>query len=174
MTPTAAPVVRQLTTGDADAYRAIRLEALADSPAAFGDAVEDAQARAARYWQELLGDRPDRVFFGAFASDRLVGTVNIARDKGAKLQHKCWLYGMYVNAQARGTGCGSRLVDRAIERAREIGALQIHLGVGTHNDVAKRLYERAGFVAYGTEPRGLRLGDRFVDEFFMVKFLDAD
>lgn len=174
MTPKATPFIRQLTADDVDAYRALRLEALADAPAALGDSVEEAEARPLAHWQTLLGQQPDRIFFGAFASNRMIGTVNVLREKGLKLRHKAWLYGMYVNGEARGTGCARLLVEWAVEQARAMGVLQIHLGVGTHNDVAKRLYERAGFQVYGTEPRCMRVGDRIVDEDLMVKFLDAD
>lgn len=168
------PVVRQLTVADVDAYRALRLAALADAPDAFGDSLEAARARPPVYWRNLLNGEPDRVFFGAFAGEQMIGTMNIARATGEKLRHKCMLYGVYVASEGRGTGTGRALMEAVIARARATGVLQIGLGVGVHNEAAKRLYERAGFVAYGTEPRALHVDGIFIDEIMMVKHLDGE
>jgi len=51
-------------------------------------------------------------------------------------------------------------------------ALQVHCNVVTSNDRARRLYERHGFSVYGTEPRALKVGDRFYDEHLMICRLD--
>lgn len=168
------PVVRQLTVADVDAYRALRLAALADAPEAFGDSPEEARVRPPAYWHDLLNGLPDRVFFGAFAGDRMVGTMNIARQKGEKQRHKCMLYGVYVAPEGRGTGASQALMDAVIAAARAMDILQIGLVVGVRNEAAKRLYQRAGFFAYGTERRALIVDGAFVDEIMMVKFLDAE
>jgi RimJ/RimL family protein N-acetyltransferase len=168
------PAVRQLTVADVGAYRALRLAALADTPEAFGDSIEDARLRPPAYWHDLLNGLPDRVFFGAFAGGRMVGSMNIVRQKGEKQCHKCMLYGVYVAPEGRGTGASQALMDAVIAAAHAMGILQIGLGVGVRNEAAKRFYQRAGFAAYGTERRALIVDGVFVDETMMVKFLDAE
>ena len=71
----------------------------------------------------------------------------------------------------RGTGCALELIETAVDQARD-EVLQLHLGVGAHNKPAIRLYEKAGFSIYGTEPRSLNVNGRYVDEHLMVRFLD--
>lgn len=167
--------IRRLTDEDAADYRALRLEALRRAPEAFGESHEDAAGRDEAYWTGLFSDSANRAFFGADFGGRLLGAANFMRAGGTKQAHKSWLFGMFVDPEARGTGCAAGLVDAIVGHARQTdGVVQIHLGVAAENSRARRLYEKAGFMPYGTEPRGLKFGDRFIDEVFMVKFLDAD
>ena len=49
---------------------------------------------------------------------------------------------------------------------------QVLLQVVSDNGRAVRLYESEGFVSYGLERRALKLGERYLDEYMMVRFLD--
>jgi len=164
--------IRRLGADDAEGYRTLRLEALATVPDAFADSFEAASARPDTYWQELVSG--ERAFFGAFAGDDLHGAVNYMAERGDKLRHKGWLLGLYVRPALRGTGAGMALIEAVLGHAREAGARQVMLGVATDNAPALGLYERAGFERYGTEKRALLIGERFIDEHFMVRFLDED
>nr|WP_237167851.1 GNAT family protein [Paenibacillus yonginensis] len=56
-----------------------------------------------------------------------------------------------------------------IEKAKQLEGLeQINLAVITANKGAKRLYEAAGFITYGTEQNALKAGGRYWDEDYMV------
>jgi RimJ/RimL family protein N-acetyltransferase len=57
--------------------------------------------------------------------------------------------GMMVDARWRGLGVGGALVRAAVDAARELGAHKLALQVWPHNDVARRLYLRHGFVEEG-------------------------
>jgi len=57
--------------------------------------------------------------------------------------------GMMVDARWRGRGIGGALVRAAIDAARDMGAHKVALQVWPHNDVARRLYLRHGFVEEG-------------------------
>ena len=57
--------------------------------------------------------------------------------------------GMMVDVNWRGLGVGGALVRGAIDAARELGAHKLALQVWPHNDVARRLYLRHGFVEEG-------------------------
>lgn len=81
------------------------------------------------------------------------------------------IWGVYVDPDRRGAGLAGRLVDRVIDHAR--GRVEmLYLGVTAGNEPARRLYESRGFFAIGTEPRAFKLPDRYVDELWMVRFLD--
>jgi len=59
-----------------------------------------------------------------------------------------------------------------VSRATEIrflnGSEQVLLSVATTQTAAARLYRSLGFESFGCEPKALKIGDRFVDEEYMV------
>jgi L-amino acid N-acyltransferase YncA len=72
---------------------------------------------------------------------------------------------------ARGRGLGRALVARGIEHARD-HVVQLHAAVAIGNEAACGLSRDLGFVSYGTEPRGLKVGGRYFDQALMVLMLD--
>jgi ribosomal-protein-alanine N-acetyltransferase len=54
-------------------------------------------------------------------------------------------FGVCVLPDRRGQGLGSLMLDCAIDRARDAGAVQLMLKVHTENDAAIRLYRSRGF-----------------------------
>jgi GNAT superfamily N-acetyltransferase len=57
----------------------------------------------------------------------------------------CWLEDLFVRESARRASFGRRLVEAAIERARERGCRRIELDVNEDNATALALYEACGF-----------------------------
>lgn len=161
--------IRRLTRDDVDAYRAIRLEALTNHPESYGSSPE----RFVATTTESLIDMLSRMaFFGAFtAAGELAGITAYGRDDGERERHRGWLFQVYVKPALRGTGAALALLDAAVEHART-EVIQVHLMVGAHNTPAIRLYEKAGFRTYGTDPRCLYVNGRYIDEHMMVRFLD--
>jgi RimJ/RimL family protein N-acetyltransferase len=64
--------------------------------------------------------------------------------------------GMCVDASWRGRGVGTALVAEAIATARNLGAHKVGLQVWPHNEPARRLYRRHGFVEEGRLRRHYR------------------
>ncbi|WIJ25387.1 GNAT family N-acetyltransferase [Devosia sp. RR2S18] len=161
--------VRRLTVADLDAYRAIRLEGLREAPEAFGSSYEETSGQPETYYRAIL----ERLaVFGGFGPDgALLGVVAFARREGIKARHAADMISVYVRPEGRGTGLARALIDAVVEHARH-HVIQLHLGVGTYNTPAIRLYQRAGFAICGTEPRALFVNGRFIDEHQMVRFLD--
>lgn len=87
----------------------------------------------------------------ALEEGHLVGTVCFYRDvvlEGWSTLPAGWagLRALAVHPAARGRSVGRFLVERCIERAREVGAPTIGLHTIDLLDDAVRLYERLGFV----------------------------
>jgi RimJ/RimL family protein N-acetyltransferase len=160
--------IRRLTGADADAYRLVRLEALRDHPESYGSSAKSF-AQTGRADNAALLDR--MAFFGAFADGQLGGIVAFGQTEGERQKHIGWVYQVYVAPRLRGTGAALALMEAVVDHARG-HVLQLHLGVGAHNAPAIRLYEKAGFQIYGTEPRSLYVNGRYIDEHMMVRFLD--
>jgi RimJ/RimL family protein N-acetyltransferase len=160
--------VRRLVPDDAAAYRAVRFEALQNHPEAYGSSAESFAETTEAELAQVLGRM---AFFGAFAGAELGGIVAFGQTAGERERHRGWLYQVYVAPRLRGTGAALALIEAAVDHARG-SVLQLHLGVGAQNLPALRLYQKAGFSIYGTEPRALYVNGRYVDEHLMVRFLD--
>jgi RimJ/RimL family protein N-acetyltransferase len=161
--------VRRLDADDAIAYRDIRLQALREHPDAFASSYESASRQPESYFGDVLGKL---AFFGALGPDgTMLGVVAFSQCDGDKEKHRGWLVQMYVRPEMRGTGCALALIEALVEHARR-HVIQLHLGVASHNEAALRLYRRAGFEGYGTDPRFLCVNGRYIDEHLMVRFLD--
>ncbi len=89
--------------------------------------------------------------FIAEVDDRIVGAVFVTRrdDAVAKLRL------LHVEAEMRGRGVGSRLVDCCIRFARERGYSTLSLWTNDVLTEARRLYQRAGFRLIGAEPHAM-------------------
>lgn len=159
---------RQLTPEDAARYFDHRREALEREPLAFLSSPGDDIASSVEAVREQLGRAPESVVFGAFDGG-LVGSVGVYRDPKHKAVHRAHIWGMYVTPEYRRRGIGRALLLAAVDHARsQPGVLQAHLGVTDAAPEARRLYEIFGFRRWGTEPRYLRHGDRFVDSHHLV------
>jgi RimJ/RimL family protein N-acetyltransferase len=62
-------------------------------------------------------------------------------------------------------------MEAAVERARVLGARKVSLRVLAHNETARRLYERCGFVVEGVLKEEFHLDGRYVDDVFMARYL---
>ena len=163
--------IRRLGPEDAEAYRAIRHEALANHPEAF---LSTAEAFEQKSSADIVQTLAALTVFGAFLPDGSLGGINaFLRNEGAKERHRGWMIQVYVRPQHRGTGMAQGLVEHLIGHAWN-HVLQIHLGVWSENVPAIKLYQRLGFDIYATEPRYMYVNGRFIDEHLMVRFLDRD
>ena len=75
------------------------------------------------------------------AAGNLVGSVGLH----AESDGDCELRKMYLAPATRGYGLGRRLLELAVNRARELGFRRVTLGTASVLREAIRLYERAGF-----------------------------
>jgi ribosomal protein S18 acetylase RimI-like enzyme len=154
--------IRTLTDGDAETFVELRREALLDWPLAFASSPDDDLVSSAERVRDQLRLGPDSVIFGAFQQG-LVGSVGLYRDRHVKSSHKAHLWGMYVLPSHRRQGIASRLLDAVLGHAAALpGVSWVELSVSSATPEAQRLYERAGFRLWGTEPDALRHEGRAV------------
>lgn len=136
--------VRQAAIGDEAVLRAVRLQALGDSPRAFGSTYERELARTTEDWRRWLA--PGGTFLLEVGGEvrGMVAGVRDAQD--SSVVH---LMAMWVHPDHRGTGAADALVSSVKAWAAEVGAKQVRLNVVEGNERARRCYERAGFRATG-------------------------
>lgn len=161
-------IIRDLREADAEAYFALRRASLADAPLAFAASPEDDIASSPEAIREQLRRGPEAAVVGAF-DEHLIGALGLGRDRHIKAAHKVHFWGMYVAPTHRQRGVGAALLHEAIRRARALpGVSCIHLSVSSAAPAARRLYERAGFEVWGSEPDALRHGGESAVEDHMV------
>jgi GNAT superfamily N-acetyltransferase len=156
---------------DADALMSLRREALETHPLAFVASVEDDVGLSPEFVRRSLADTRAGAVFGHFEADALTGMVGLVHLSRVKTRHAGMIWGMYVSARSRRRGAGRALLEAAIDQARAWGLEQVRLGVTEAAPEARRLYESAGFRAWGLEPRALAWQGHFVDEHHMTLHL---
>lgn len=87
---------------------------------------------------------------------KIVGTAGIGQKSPQfKLRHRCE-FGLCIDKQYWGLGIGRALTEACIACAEKAGYEQIELEVVAENARAVRMYEKAGFIEYGRNPRDFK------------------
>lgn len=149
--------LRLLAAADVAAYRTLMMEAYTLAADAFTTTAEERAREPEAWWLRRIADPGGLgVAFGAWQGAALVGGVALEYSPKPKTRHGALLLAMYVQPAARGHGIARALLDAAIDHAgRRPGLRVLTLTVTEGNEAAIRLYERAGFRTWGTEPMAI-------------------
>ena len=151
-------LVRRLLPDEWQAYRAIRLRALADAPDAFGSTLAREEELPDDTWAARVAKAAVSSIDCALVAQEnglLVGLLWAKVD--AHDTARVNLFQMWVAPESRGRGVAAALLIDALGWARGRGTQVVHLGVNSANAGALGLYQRAGFQPIG-EPYLMREG----------------
>src|SRR4051795_7042371 len=145
-----AVTVRPVTEDDWREAKALRLEMLADTPVAYLESLEQAEAHPDEFWMERArnGHTERSITVVAITEDgRWVGSMTALVLEGSR---DPWLVGVYVAPEARGTAAGvtDALLQPIEEWARTKGTALL-LEVNEENPRAIAAYRKRGFVETG-------------------------
>jgi ribosomal protein S18 acetylase RimI-like enzyme len=128
-----------------------------------------------RYWQGVV-TMPARSLFVARLDGVICGTAQLiypSRNNEAQ-SFAVSMMGVFVAPWARGHGLARMLVQAMEQSAREDGFGVIHLDVRETQDAAIRLYERMGYVLFGTNPVYARVEGQIIPGRYYYKILDPN
>jgi len=162
-------MIRPLDASDLDAFIQIRSDSLNKSPQAFGadprpvSAFDRDQTR-----KDLEAKNHQNFILGYFEAGVLLGMAGFVQSEREKIRHRAFIWGVYVYPKCRGKGVGKRLLQAALERAKDLdGLVKVVLSVNHSAGAAKGLYESIGFKTYAVERDAMRWKGESLDEVFM-------
>ena len=134
----------RVTADDWEAWRTVRLRALADAPDAFGSTLADWAEAPEHRWRTRLS-LPGALDLVVRQGDRSVALASGVPDPDDP--GRAELISMWVDPAVRGQGVARLLIDAIAHWAAATGATTLELSVMPDNVGARRTYERTGFVA---------------------------
>jgi ribosomal protein S18 acetylase RimI-like enzyme len=138
-------VVRTLVEDDWAALRAVRMDALAESPSAFGSTLAREQAFSEETWRvRARGTATTRLFI-AWWGQTAAGIAGVHDEGDGSLQ----LVSVWVDPAHRRRGLARELTSAALRLAAEQGFESIRLWVTDGNTAALSLYQSFGFTSTG-------------------------
>ncbi len=147
--------------------REIRLEALEDSPYAYGQSLSEAALMSEQDWRTRLEKSVHTV---ARIGDRIVALVAIRKETHEKVAHIAHINAMYVKPEARGQGVGKLLLQIAMDAAIERGGItKFKLNVTEGNESAAALYLGLGFRVVGTLEKEILQDGKYLNDILMEK-----
>jgi RimJ/RimL family protein N-acetyltransferase len=140
--------IRRAVAGDEPVVREMRLQAMLDTPEAFGSSYDRELGRTEADWRRWLSPGATFIADAGGVPRGIVAGVHDTVD-----EHVVHLMAMWLAPSLRGTGASDRLVSAVVAWGQSEGARAIRLDVMKANERARRLYERCGFRQTGHETR---------------------
>ncbi|KKQ46169.1 MAG: Acetyltransferase [Candidatus Moranbacteria bacterium GW2011_GWC2_37_8] len=163
--------IYKLNSSEWEIYRTLRLEALRESPQAFGDCFVESALLSDEHWKEEF-ENPKSFILVARDGGEPFAMAAAYQEDGEKMKHIAYVWGVYVKKAYRGKGIGKQLMESLLDEIAAIGEIEkVDLNVNASQLSAVRLYERLGFAVAGTLHKELKIGDQYFDEHVMEKFL---
>ncbi|MFT9330654.1 MAG: 1-(5-phosphoribosyl)-5-[(5-phosphoribosylamino)methylideneamino]imidazole-4-carboxamide isomerase [Acetobacter persici] len=127
-----------------------------------------------RYFKGLLLV-PERMLFVVRLKGEIVGCAQLVRaPRNNECQAMCiTLMHLFVAPYARNRGLGGALLHEVENAARSMGFRVMNMDVPDTQTAAISLFQKAGFLHWGTHPHFARMGDQTVSGLFFTKLLDT-
>ena len=135
------PVIAQATLDDVP-----EIAKLFDAYRVFYKQTSDL-SRATTFLTERVNNSESVIFYAKDDAGRFLGFTQLYPGFCSIAAHRLWtLYDLFVAADARGGGVGTKLLNRAKEFAKQTSAGELRLDTDKKNVRAQKLYESLGYV----------------------------
>ena len=156
-------LIRRWTREDLPTIQTLLLESWLDAYASFiprEDVVGYLHTQYSLAKLEALFADPDVTGLVAELDGTVAGYAKLFH---ARAEQRCYVHQLYIRPARQGLGLGHRLMACAEDRARELGADRIWLGVMVKNTQAVTWYKKMGFTISETAP--FVMGSTTVDHY---------
>ncbi|WP_343045278.1 GNAT family N-acetyltransferase [Piscibacillus halophilus] len=119
--------------------------------------------------QKINSEKRSNLFIAEEEHD-LLGYLIIRGGSATKNKHVASIV-IGIKECARGKGIGTRLFQKMEEWAIKVQLHRLELTVIVENKAAVNLYKKMGFEIEGVKKDSLKLGERYVDEYYMAKLI---
>ena len=137
-------VVREVTAGDWELMRDVRLAALAEAPYAFGSTYAREAAFTEAQWRGRISERSVTYFAYDPRDATPAGLAGVYVEDLVPM-----VVSMWVRPAFRGRRVGEALIEATVSWAKARSFATLVLWVTESNAPARRLYERCGFTPTG-------------------------
>jgi GNAT superfamily N-acetyltransferase len=134
------------------------VEPLFEAYQRFYEVEEIDRDRNRRFLERFVGTDEEGWLFGAFDDGRILGFTCLHRHKSSlRAADTVLMYDLFVVPEARGRGIGRALIEKALEVARDAGAVCLEWSTAPDNATAQRLYdsmpgsEKSTWITYEIE-----------------------
>ncbi|SDD32825.1 Ribosomal protein S18 acetylase RimI [Mucilaginibacter pineti] len=151
-------IIQKVTIADADVLLTFSRKTFYDFFAHLNDAANmDAYASVAFTLQKIQDElnNPDSEFYFAILNDQVTGYLKINFDTAQtelNQPNSLEVERIYVSAEHHGKKIGHRLLNFALQTAKDKGLQYVWLGVWEHNHKALTFYKKHGFTTFGSHP----------------------
>lgn len=147
---TASYTIRQFSIADVDAYKRIRLEALATEPGMFGNSYAMEVALPQEDWINRIV-QSGHARFGLYCNEELIGLTAIIIN--AENPTEAYMTQSYIHKAHRGKGLSAMLYDARIAWAKVNGVAILTISHRKSNLASKAANQHYGFIYHHTESR---------------------
>lgn len=130
------------------------------SPSSLGNKIENAE------------DGTD-FLLAATCGGELIGYIWAERGSCRRVRHTAYIV-TGIRKAYRNRGIGTTFFDRLHTWAGENGVRRLELTVMCTNAAALHLYKKSGFSVEGTRRDAMRIGEAYIDEYYMAKILSEE
>lgn len=163
--------LQPITPLNALQFKAVRLQALNDTPNAFGSTYAKESQLSDADWLKRAADWNSERSIGYLAMDAGVACGIVAGFLDEHDPLRVNVISMWVAPSHRRAGVGRSLIDAICAWARDRGARQMHLMVTSVNHPAMEFYKQIGFAMTGNaKPYS---NDPKITEYEMARSVDA-
>lgn len=126
-----------------------------------------------RAWFRSRRERGFPILVAENAAGRVVGFASYGEFRSRAGYRHTVEHSIYVEADTRGQGFGTALLEALLERAKQAGVHVMVAGIDAENAGSIRLHERFGFIKTGHLHQVGRKFDRWLDLVFMERMLST-
>ena len=129
---------------------------------------------AEREYISKLSRNNNLLLVGAAGDNLIIGILEAIQSDGGQRPETAHVLniGLHLIEEFRGLGIGSRMLKYTEEWAREHEFRELETSVFTTNKRSLNLFRKAGFLNECTKVKRIRIGNEFVDEVSIGKWLD--